>query len=94
MTHTSLNSKLIVAGIFCNLQKAFDCVNDDILLLKLNFYGITGLVNKLSESYLKKGFQRVIIDNKPWQYFTKRELVSDGVPQGSILSPLLFLTVY
>jgi len=50
---TSLNSKLIVGSIFCDLQKAFDCVNDDTLLLKLNFYGITGLVNKLSESYLK-----------------------------------------
>jgi len=52
-TLTSLNSKLIVGGIFCDLQKAFDCVNDDILLLKLNFYGIIGLVNKLLESYLK-----------------------------------------
>ena len=63
-TLTSLNSKLIVGGIFCDLQKAFDCVNDDILLLKLNFYGIIGLVNKLLESYLKNWFQRVIIDNK------------------------------
>jgi len=91
MTHSqSLNSKLIVGGIFCDLQKAFDCVNDDILLLKLNFYGNTGLVNKLSESYLKNGFQRVIIDNKLMQYFSKQELVSDGVPQGSILGPLLF----
>jgi hypothetical protein len=50
---TSLNSKVIVGGIFCDVQKAFDCVNDDILLLKLNSFGITGLVNKLSESYLK-----------------------------------------
>ena len=38
----ALNNKLMVAGIFCNLQKAFGCVNHNILLTKLEFYGITG----------------------------------------------------
>jgi hypothetical protein len=38
----ALNSKKIVGGIFCNLKKAFDCVDHPILLSKLKFYGITG----------------------------------------------------
>ena len=78
----------MVGGVFCNLQKAFGCVNH-ILLLKLNFRGITCWVNKLLVSYLKNWFQTAIIDNKPRQYFSKWEPDSGGVTQGSILLPLL-----
>ena len=45
--------KKIVGGLFCDLQKAFDCVNHDILLAKLEFYGISGTANKLLRSYIK-----------------------------------------
>jgi hypothetical protein len=43
---TALNNKLVV-GIFCDLQKAFDCVNYDILMEKLEFYGIQGKFSSL-----------------------------------------------
>jgi len=49
---SSLNSKTLVGGLFCDLQKAFDCVNYDILLSKMKFYGITGVASRLMESYL------------------------------------------
>jgi len=49
----ALNNRLMVGGIFCNAQKAFDCVNHNILLSKLEFYGITGITCKLLKSYLK-----------------------------------------
>jgi len=39
---TSLNNKLLVGGFFCDLQKAFDCVDHDLLLLKMHWYGISG----------------------------------------------------
>jgi hypothetical protein len=37
-----MNNKQLAGGIFCDLQKAFDCVSQDILIQKLEFYGITG----------------------------------------------------
>jgi len=49
---SSLNTKTLVGGLFCDLQKAFDCVNHDILLSKMKCYGITGIIGKLMESYL------------------------------------------
>jgi hypothetical protein len=64
---TSLNDKLLVGGVFCGLQKAsdcVDCVDHDILLSKLNWYGISGKEYILLSSYLKNRYHRVIITNK------------------------------
>ena len=61
-TLLSLNNKIIVGGLFCDLQKAFDCVNYDILLSKIKFYGITGVAIKLMEFYLRNRYQRVVIN--------------------------------
>jgi hypothetical protein len=47
-------------GIFCDLEKAFDSVNHDMLLNKLEFYGITGSANLLMKSYLEDRYQRVL----------------------------------
>jgi hypothetical protein len=64
----AMNNTLIVGGMFCDLKKAFDCVNHDILLSKLEIYGITGKDKELYQSYLKGRHQRVSIYNKTHHY--------------------------
>jgi hypothetical protein len=58
---SSLNGKLLVGGVFFDLQSAIDCVNHDIILSKMEFYGISGKANKLIKSYLKGRYQRVLL---------------------------------
>jgi len=87
----ALNNRLIVEGIFCNVQKAFDCVNHNILLSKLEFYGITGITYKLLKSYLKGRYQRVVLSNYSSSSCSNWGEITHGVPHRSILDPLLFL---
>ena len=77
----------IGCDIFVDLQKAFDTVEHDILLSKLEHYGIRGLANEWFKSYLSNRKQYVSING----YDSNLADVKFGVPQGSVLGPLLFL---
>ena len=82
----NINSNKYTGLIFLDLTKAFDTVNQNILLSKLAHYGIRGQANNLIRSFLNRK-QYVHINEKTFPLLTN----SLGVPQGSILGPLLFL---
>ena len=83
----NLDEGNIGCGIFLDLQKAFDTVEHDILLSKLEHYGIRGLANEWLKSYLSNRKQFVSING----YDSNLADVKFGVPQGSVIGPLLFL---
>ena len=91
-----VKNKKKVGGIFCDLEKAFDCVNHDILLSKLDFYRGKG---KIIKSHLKNRYQKILTDSKVsyQSIFSDWDKVKHGVPLGSILgifSSLFVLTTY
>ena len=83
----TLKKKLYTYAIALDIKKAFNSVNHSILLNKLSHYGIRGVCHQLSEIYLLNRKQYVCINdaNSPMQE------IKSGVPQGSVLGPILFL---
>ena len=76
-----------ICGVFINLQKAFDTVNHEILLVILDFYGICGLDNSWLKLFLENRKQYVNLSG----HSSRIKIITCGVPQGSTLGPLLFL---
>ena len=82
-----LDDKNYLLGLFIDLSKAFDTVNHKLLITKLNHYGVRGIALQWFADYLTNRLQYVSINNKNSNMLP----VECGVPQGSILGPLLFL---
>ena len=85
--YNSIQNKQLTCLIMLDLKKAFDTVDHNILIEKLQFYGIRGVANNLIKNYLSNRRQYVSID----QQSSSSLPVSYGVPQGSVLGPLFFL---
>ena len=81
------SKKLVSCILFLDLKKAFDSVSHQILLKKLEYYGVKGVALKLFESYLSNRRQLTVIDGCA----SVLDIIEWGVPQGSVLGPLLFL---
>ena len=86
-TLDGLDQKLKVGGVFLDISKAFDCVNHDILLRKLEYYGFRGNTLMWFESYLKNRAHYVAVKKSRSELYYP----TYGVPQGSTLAPILFI---
>ena len=82
-----MESSNIQFSLFLDFRKAFDCVNHEILLSKLNTSGVQGIAFDCFRSYLTNTEQYASINNMD----SNPRVIKCGVPQGSILGPLLFL---
>ena len=83
----ALDDNEFACGVFLDFKKAFDTVNHKILLKKLEHYGIRGHAIKWFKSYLSERKQYTAVSNADSQ----TNEISNGVPQGPVLGPLLFL---
>ena len=86
--YEALDQRMSAITIYIDFKSAFDTINHDILLKKLSFYGIRGPILEWFKSYLTKRTQSVTYLDA-----TSSKLVQTrGIPQGSVLGPILFLT--
>ena len=83
---SAVDNKKTFGALLTDLSKAFDCLSHDLLLAKLNAYGFNLPALRLIQSYLSKRKQRTKINSE----FSSWEEILFGIPQGSILGPLLF----
>ena len=73
-------------ALLTDLSKAFDCQSHNLLIAKLHAYGLDLASLKILQDYLRNRKQRTKVDS----FYSSREKILLGVPQGSILGPLLF----
>ena len=84
---TNSQPKQYMMSVFCDLSKAFDVIDHKILLSKLEYYGFRGIVKQWLADYLSNRTQFVEFES----YESNIRNIECGVPQGSILGPLLYL---
>ena len=82
------DKRYCVAAVYFDLSRAFDLVNHRLLLVKLNSYGIRGVALDLMASYFRDRYQRVCVGGVEHAHASRLDV---GVPQGSILGPLMFV---
>lgn len=85
--YDNIDKKIPTLSIFIDLAKAFDTLDHEILLKKLELLGIRGLSHSLIKNYLEEREQIVKIENT----FSEPKIMEYGVPQGTVIGPLLFI---